>query len=181
MRPFLRATKQRQQLTNTSEACGNSIYFCNGLFFIWSGRGDLNPRHQAPKACALPGCATPREGRNRMASVDLRSHSVGSRSSTWTSPIPSARKTRRTTDVRRYDSHPVRHTTARRQPAPPSIQIPTCEERSEGSPSNLRQKLGAHRLSEQDGSASVVTPRLPTTLLLTNAGKHFRHESRVMG
>ena len=26
----------------------------------WSGRRDLNPRHPAPKAGALPGCATPR-------------------------------------------------------------------------------------------------------------------------
>lgn len=26
----------------------------------WSGRRDLNPRRQAPKACALPDCATPR-------------------------------------------------------------------------------------------------------------------------
>ena len=26
----------------------------------WSGRRDLNPRSQAPKACALPVCATPR-------------------------------------------------------------------------------------------------------------------------
>ena len=27
---------------------------------LWSGRGDLNPRPPAPKAGALPGCATPR-------------------------------------------------------------------------------------------------------------------------
>ena len=27
----------------------------------WSGRQDLNLRHHAPKACALPDCATPRE------------------------------------------------------------------------------------------------------------------------
>src|SRR5436190_13165299 len=27
---------------------------------IWSGRGDLNARPPAPKAGALPGCATPR-------------------------------------------------------------------------------------------------------------------------
>ena len=26
----------------------------------WSGRGDLNARPPAPKAGALPGCATPR-------------------------------------------------------------------------------------------------------------------------
>ena len=29
-------------------------------FFYWSGRSDLNTRHPAPKAGALPGCATPR-------------------------------------------------------------------------------------------------------------------------
>lgn len=28
---------------------------------LLSGRRDLNPRQQAPKACALPGCATPRK------------------------------------------------------------------------------------------------------------------------
>src|SRR5947209_820179 len=28
---------------------------------IWSGRGDLNARPPAPKAGALPGCATPRQ------------------------------------------------------------------------------------------------------------------------
>ena len=27
---------------------------------VWSGREDLNLRHPAPKAGALPGCATPR-------------------------------------------------------------------------------------------------------------------------
>ena len=29
--------------------------------FKWSGREDLNLRHPAPKAGALPGCATPRK------------------------------------------------------------------------------------------------------------------------
>ncbi len=29
-------------------------------FYLWSGREDLNLRHLAPKASALPGCATPR-------------------------------------------------------------------------------------------------------------------------
>jgi hypothetical protein len=29
-------------------------------FVLWSGRGDLNARPPAPKAGALPGCATPR-------------------------------------------------------------------------------------------------------------------------
>ncbi len=31
-----------------------------GLYGIWSGRQDLNLRHPAPKAGALPSCATPR-------------------------------------------------------------------------------------------------------------------------
>jgi hypothetical protein len=31
-----------------------------GCGFYWSGREDLNLRHPAPKAGALPGCATPR-------------------------------------------------------------------------------------------------------------------------
>src|SRR5215471_12731639 len=31
---------------------------------IWSGRGDLNARPPAPKAGALPGCATPRHINN---------------------------------------------------------------------------------------------------------------------
>ena len=30
------------------------------IFALWSGREDLNLRHPAPKAGALPGCATPR-------------------------------------------------------------------------------------------------------------------------
>src|ERR1039458_7090289 len=30
------------------------------LLLNWSGRGDLNARPPAPKAGALPGCATPR-------------------------------------------------------------------------------------------------------------------------
>jgi hypothetical protein len=38
--------------------------FCNCKWLklneIWSGRGDLNARPPAPKAGALPGCATPR-------------------------------------------------------------------------------------------------------------------------
>jgi hypothetical protein len=31
---------------------------------VWSGRGDLNARPPAPKAGALPGCATPRQLRS---------------------------------------------------------------------------------------------------------------------
>ena len=32
----------------------------NEIIFYWSGREDLNLRLRAPKAGALPGCATPR-------------------------------------------------------------------------------------------------------------------------
>ena len=32
---------------------------------FWSGRGDLNARPPAPKAGALPGCATPRQVKNQ--------------------------------------------------------------------------------------------------------------------
>src|SRR5574337_1858152 len=44
----------------------------------WSGWRDSNPRHLAPKASALPDCATPREGGTihiRRASVKIgRAH-----------------------------------------------------------------------------------------------------------
>ena len=43
--PFKRGTSQWRQVA---------------MVFIWSGRRDLNPRLPAPKAGALPGCATPR-------------------------------------------------------------------------------------------------------------------------
>ena len=33
---------------------------CGGASLIWSGRQDLNLRPSAPKADALPDCATPR-------------------------------------------------------------------------------------------------------------------------
>ncbi len=39
---------------DTGEAC------CSQPVGCWSGREDLNLRHPAPKAGALPGCATPR-------------------------------------------------------------------------------------------------------------------------
>jgi hypothetical protein len=35
--------------------------FFNAVPYLWSGREDLNLRLSAPKADALPGCATPRE------------------------------------------------------------------------------------------------------------------------
>ena len=45
----------------------------------WSGRRDLNPRSQAPKACALPVCATPRRSRDvlpRPAALAHRSRAL---------------------------------------------------------------------------------------------------------
>ena len=39
--------------------CVQTVYAYTGL--RWSGRRDLNPRQPAPKAGALPDCATPRK------------------------------------------------------------------------------------------------------------------------
>ncbi len=38
---------------------------------IWSGRKDLNLRHPAPKAGALPDCATPRLEKNYLSQTKL--------------------------------------------------------------------------------------------------------------
>src|SRR3954462_2187470 len=40
----------------------------------WSGREDLNLRHLAPKASALPGCATPRKWRQMILLAHLPSN-----------------------------------------------------------------------------------------------------------
>ena len=37
-----------------------AVHMAPNLAKTGSGRRDLNPRRQAPKACALPDCATPR-------------------------------------------------------------------------------------------------------------------------
>ena len=42
-----------------SDGRSNDQLFSNQRLY-WSGRGDLNARPPAPKAGALPGCATPR-------------------------------------------------------------------------------------------------------------------------
>src|ERR687884_1766680 len=42
----------------------------------WSGREDLNLRHPAPKAGALPGCATPRKWRQMILLAHLWSNAV---------------------------------------------------------------------------------------------------------
>ena len=54
----------------------------------WSGRRDLNPRPSAPKADALPGCATPRRGSRPAGSpeaVACRSRSQDDTSGLWVS------------------------------------------------------------------------------------------------
>ncbi len=51
-RPPLYPTELRAQSSSRRET---------RLTLIGSGRRDLNPRHPAPKAGALPGCATPRD------------------------------------------------------------------------------------------------------------------------
>ncbi len=43
----------------------------------WSGRRDLNPRHPAPKAGALPDCATPRYPSQGQSADNTRSYHEG--------------------------------------------------------------------------------------------------------
>lgn len=40
--------------------CKDDVLPLNYIPWRWSGRQDLNLRLHAPKACALPGCVTPR-------------------------------------------------------------------------------------------------------------------------
>src|SRR6266403_5823573 len=47
---------------------------CSGSFLRlqkkkWSGRPDLNRGPHAPQACALPGCATPRQANNHKSTL----------------------------------------------------------------------------------------------------------------
>ena len=46
--------------SRVSLVSGRIYAVCEGNVRNWSGREDLNLRHPAPKAGALPGCATPR-------------------------------------------------------------------------------------------------------------------------
>jgi len=55
---------------------GPSRKKCQELAREWSGRRDLNPRRRAPKARALPDCATPRGGPRRLASRRARAYRV---------------------------------------------------------------------------------------------------------
>ena len=57
----------RYMQPNASEVCTSACTsghfpadWKRKCFVLWSGRGDLNARPPAPKAGALPGCATPR-------------------------------------------------------------------------------------------------------------------------
>ena len=43
----------------------------------WSGRRDSNPRHSAPKADALPDCATPRHPSEGQSANNTRAFSLG--------------------------------------------------------------------------------------------------------
>ena len=52
-------------------AFGPSPKKCQQIAIEWSGRRDLNPRRRAPKARALPDCATPR-GDPRTSSIEGR-------------------------------------------------------------------------------------------------------------
>ena len=49
---------------------GGSATIRPGTGGVWSGRRDLNPRSPAPKAGALPSCATPRSGAAGRRAVD---------------------------------------------------------------------------------------------------------------
>ena len=51
--PVTTYLKTKHKIENSSEQKLNDLQ-------SWSGREDLNLRHSAPKADALPGCATPR-------------------------------------------------------------------------------------------------------------------------
>ena len=44
-----------------AEKCTRAWRLTYCKYEVWSGRGDLNARPPAPKAGALPGCATPRQ------------------------------------------------------------------------------------------------------------------------
>jgi hypothetical protein len=60
----LRTAQEMKQLLVTFSGAlkkkGNANEAPVRTSLVWSGREDLNLRHPAPKAGALPGCATPR-------------------------------------------------------------------------------------------------------------------------
>ena len=73
MQAFQKAAQNRQNKT-PSPSKGNAMTF--GLK-EWSGRRDLNPRPSAPKADALPGCATPRKVKGRHLTTPAHGCQIG--------------------------------------------------------------------------------------------------------
>src|SRR5436853_2878303 len=59
----------------------------NRLLYFWSGREDLNLRPPAPKAGALPGCATPRTLENPITYYCGKPSMVKARNFAYLSPI----------------------------------------------------------------------------------------------
>ena len=59
----VQSLQEPQNATNRNRCAGSAKpdIANKALVFNWSGRGDLNARPPAPKAGALPGCATPRQ------------------------------------------------------------------------------------------------------------------------
>ena len=57
---FLARLKGLEPLTHSLEGCCSIHLSYRRIQVKWSGREDLNLRLSAPKADALPGCATPR-------------------------------------------------------------------------------------------------------------------------
>src|SRR5438309_10828032 len=84
---------------------------------VWSGRGDLNARPPAPKAGALPGCATPRHATPLILSYFLHSRKA-TESLTHPAPNPSASPTNRDTPERVSTDPPPTRTQYR--PSPPA-------------------------------------------------------------
>ena len=58
-REFSRQEAVCSRQERKKQALGPPTAYC--LLIFWSGRDDLNVRPPAPKAGALPGCATPRQ------------------------------------------------------------------------------------------------------------------------
>ena len=60
--PFIYLMERATGIEPASSAWKAGVLPLNYARKIWSGRQDLNLRHPAPKAGALPSCATPRKG-----------------------------------------------------------------------------------------------------------------------
>ena len=66
MRPLRMRTRCEQRVPRTVLPFRWSTYMLEGKGERWSGRPDLNRRPSAPKADALPGCATSRRKKLRI-------------------------------------------------------------------------------------------------------------------